>query len=216
MEDGYDVALEPLLSFSSLGSPIPNLKFDAIALTSATALEFCDIEMFSEIPVFTTGKVTAEKASAYGFANVQSAEGGAMELTDLIKDVYQGRSAKILYPSALQTAHDLSRLLKPHNIECINWPVYQAVERKNFSSETLKLLGADKIDLVLLYSHRTAKCFSRLWERQSIATQAPSLLAISQNVKAALPKKLAETCFVADKPNETSMRLGIKDIFLRD
>ena len=216
MEDGYDVTIEPLLSFSTLGSSIPNLDFDAIALTSATALEFCDIEMFSEIPVFTTGKVTAEKASAYGFANVQSAEGGALELADLIKDIYQGRSAKILYPCALQTAHDLSRLLEPQNIDCINWPVYEAVERKSFSSETLKLFGADEIDLVLLYSHRTARCFSRLWERQSVAAQAPNLLAISQNVKAALPQNLAETCFVADKPNETSMRLRIKDIFLRD
>ena len=192
------------------------MEFDAIALTSANALLFCNLDDLSNKPVFTTGTATQKKAISVGFSCVQSAQGGAIELAALIQKQFQHQTARILYPSALETAHDLSKLLRPYNINCVNWPVYKAIEKNSFSQQALELFDKQMIDLVLFYSRRTASCFAKLWEKQTTTQHLPQLLAISQNVREALPKSLTRRCIVSSEPNELSIRQGIKDIFLQD
>ena len=157
-----------------------------------------------------------DKAIAHGFTSVQSADGGAVELAAFMQRHFKGQTANVLYPSALEPAHDLAQLLNPHNIDCTKWPVYKAVANASFSSPTLELLKNGKIDLVLLYSRRTARNFVTLWTKQMTTEPIPQLLAISQNVKDALPQNLARSCIVSTEPNELSMRQKIKDIFLQD
>ncbi len=208
--------MEPLLTFEAIETAIPKAPFDAIALTSATALSFSDLKDHVNKPVFATGTATMDKAIAQGFTNVKSSNGGALELAALIRNRYSGQPARVLYPSALEPAHDLADLLKPHDITCINWPVYKTVERGHFSCPTLELFKKGKIDLILLYSRRTAQSFATLWAKQMSKEKSPHLLAISQNVQDALPQYLAQMCIVSTDPNESSMRQKIKDIFHQD
>lgn len=210
------MVLEPLLRFERLKTDLPHPPFHAIALTSATALSFCDLSDHFNAPIFTTGNATKQKAIEQGFTHVHSAEGGAKELATLIKNHYSDQSARILYPSALETAHDLGALLSDNRIECVNWPIYETKESESFSTTALNHLASKKIDLVLLYSQRTAQCFSRLWSKHKLSTPPPQLLAISQNVKESLPNDLAQNCLVSKEPNEASMRSCIKDITVED
>ena len=214
MSDGHEVVLEPLLKFQPLDKVPFDIPFEAIALTSATALSFCDLKNHLHLPVFTTGEATRKKALDYGFKNVHSANGGALELVNLIKSEIRDKNTRILYPSTQETAHDLVALLKIHKFSCINWPVYKVIESSAFSSNTLKHLEACDIDIIMLYSKRTAFCFSKLWQQQLEKTKPPPILALSKNVKSALSKNLADICIVSPEPNELSLRQLIKDKFL--
>src|ERR1700720_2970342 len=83
---GYTAVIEPLLNIVPLTTPRPpGPPFDTIIITSGNVLPALE-KRRSEIadlfntPCFCVGPRTAEKASAFGFRNVQSAESDGAEL----------------------------------------------------------------------------------------------------------------------------------------
>jgi len=204
---GHTVLSCPLLDIEQLDNPLPTGTFDGIVLTSAMALEALEkTNSFDRrtVSVITTGSSTRDAAKLAGFDNVVSANGGALDVIDLLKTKF-GTSSRLLYPCAEQTAHDLSKLLEEHNLSCVPWPVYRSVELEKFPIEVDELLSAGKIDVALLYSPKTAKAFSNCWNATKGQYKAPRILALSQQVKSKLPLPLQKQCRSANLPNEDSL-----------
>ena len=201
LELGHTVLHEPLLAIEALATSVPPGRFDAIVLTSANAAHGLG-ELDHSLPVYVPGKATARAARQAGFNAIHIHEGSALQMIEAMDG--QALSGKnVLYPCAEKTAHDVPQLLASRGIHCLAWPVYRAIERDEFSLEARAALHGGKIEAVLLYSPRTARCFATLFEK--IDAKVPPLFALSEAIAGSLPESMAQNCRFPAAPRETDL-----------
>lgn len=207
MELGHETIVEPLLAISPLITPQPTGEFAGAVLTSVHAVgALSRTKLDKDILLFTTGMATQLAAHDAGFKNCITVEGSAIELVKTIPLMLQVsepqlRNPKLLYPCAQETAHDLPALLKPHNITCTQWSVYRSSQSTAFSDSTLGLLQSGDVDAVLLYSPKTAICFTKLMAD----LDWPEVYTLSDQIAAQLPSIVQDTAKYPKVPNEEAL-----------
>jgi len=117
----------------------------------------------------------------------------------------------VLYASAAAVAHDLTALGRNQGVMVVSWPVYETQTALRFDDTVKAMLLDGEIAAVLLYSPRTAACFSELYGHLCVDTAAqraakpPVCLVLSEAVRAALSEDLQKLSRVARKPTEAAL-----------
>ncbi len=217
-EDGHECLVSPVLIRHDLDLPQPSGTFEIIVLTSRNAVDGLarqwPVDGREKLAVYTVGDATRDAAVSSGFLDAVSCDGTASDLVEKVAASCESGAAlkspgkpKILYPCALQPAHDLPAMFAARDLKCAAWPVYVMDEVEEFSSEVSQALKEGTLDGVLLYSARSARVFADLVSKQGGLRRPISLFALSSAICAVLPPELAESCKVTKEPNESAMRL---------
>lgn len=203
---GFEPLLAPLLTVQQL--PLPALKedkFDAIVLTSANAVVALQKwasdrpELFA-LPVVTTGRSTAEAARKAGFENTFPIQGPAPAAFRAVPQALGKRASRLLYPCALNTAHDALELAEQNGLEVTALPVYATHTVENLPDAAQSLWSGGKIAAVLLYSPRTARAFA--YVAQTTPEKLPVLGCLSKAIAEALPDHWQTNAVWPELPSE--------------
>lgn len=205
---GHEALIDSLLSIEPVAFEIGRGEFDAVAITSASALHAATGETFARffsLPLFAVGPHSGEVARQAGFRDVRTGGGNVQALADEIAGA-MARGARALYPAAADRARNLAALLRPAGIEVETVVVYRAASSMRFREKTAALLRGGGIDAVLHYSARTAGIFLDLAKKEKLhaAIEKARHLCLSAAVASALIEAghRAET---AARPDEEAL-----------
>ncbi|MEL6734493.1 MAG: uroporphyrinogen-III synthase [Pseudomonadota bacterium] len=223
---GYEPVVHPLLSVVMLKTPQPtgDLVGDLVAdwggliVTSANAVPSLmasdRLSSLKFLPVLATGSVTALALKEAGFGDVDHVDGSALDIAERLADWTSNKGIDdkpVLYASAAAVAHDLTALGREQGVAVVSWPVYETRAALRFEDDVKALLLNGEIAAVLLYSPRTAACFSELYRHLHVEMAAqrtlrpPICLVLSEAVRAALSTDLQKVSRVARKPTEAAL-----------
>jgi uroporphyrinogen-III synthase len=187
---GHEAAIDSLLTIEPAAFEIAGGKFDAVVITSASALHAAASETFApffSLPIFVVGPHSAELARETGFRDVRLCGGNVRALANEMAGTLN-RGARVLYLAGVDRAKNLAELVQPAGIEVETVVVYRAVPALRFSEKTAALLREGKIDAVLHYSARSAGIFLDLVQKEKLeaAVQEVRHLCLSDAVASAL------------------------------
>lgn len=187
---GFEPVVAPLLAIRPLPQAAPDLTgVAALAFTSRNGVDaFAALTAERELPVFTVGDATAERARQAGFAEVRSAAGAIDDLARLLAAEAPG---PVLAPGAREPAGDLPALLRGR-VEVRRLAVYEAVETGAAAPAAW--------DAVLAHSPRAGRA---LVARGPVG--ARTAVVISEAAAAALGPQPDADIRVAARPDEAAM-----------
>jgi uroporphyrinogen-III synthase len=180
---GYPSVIEPLLSIVPLAVPRPHKSFDAVILTSGSALSSLEkrrgeIPDLFALPCFCVGPRTAEKARQYGFRHTQAAESDGAELARLAGSTLTGKKASILHIAGRNLDGKAQQGLEKLGHSVTVWPVYEAVPIAALTVTTRGLLEQRQIDAIVIFSPRTAEALVERLASHALEACCPRLAAI--------------------------------------
>ena len=172
---------------------------EAIAFTSANgvALAGPQLDRFLALPAFAVGAATAAAARARGFADVRTAEGDASAL--FARASADGFGA-LLHLAGAERAE--ARI--PAGLSVGLCTVYSSDPAPAFTQDSRAALAANLVDLVLLYSARTAAVFAELADRLGVDRRRLALAALSPAIAAAAGLGWRHVA-VAHRPREDAL-----------
>jgi uroporphyrinogen-III synthase len=187
---GHEAIIDSLLKIESMPFQIGGKKFDAVVITSASALHAAANETFASffsIPIFVVGPHSGEVAREAGFRNVKICGGNVRALANEMGATL-ARDARVLYLAGVDRAQNLAAMVQSAGIEVETAVVYRAVPAVRFTEDTAALLRGGKIDAVLHYSARSAGIFIDLVQKEKLenALQKVRHLCLSDAVASVL------------------------------
>jgi uroporphyrinogen-III synthase len=196
---GYDVLIEPLIDIVPTEASLPDLgTYDALIFTSANGVTaFADRSGDRCLCSYAVGGATADALLADGFSDVRVGTGDAPQLADLIARE-RSAGARLLHIGGKDISHDFNVLLSHTHLIVDRIVLYEAVAATAFSKRLVEALYACTIDVVLLFSARTATLFATLIDEAGLADSCRKMdaLCLSPRVLDAvshLPWRSADT-----------------------
>src|SRR5215467_11719045 len=165
---GIATVIEPLLTIRPLPEAKAELEKDlegvqALLFTSANgARAFAELSPRRDIGVLAVGDATATAARALGFSAVESAGGDVQALARLAKDRLKPKGGPLFHAAGSAVAGDLIETLAAQGFETRRRMLYESATATALSPETVTALKDGKVNLVLLFSPRTAATFVEL------------------------------------------------------
>ena len=205
---GHRVVVDPVLSLDLLPAVRPTGDFDAVVVTSATAVRAMqsnvDLDPLRRLPLYAVGGHTAEAARAAGFATVHDAAGDAVALARLLSATLPP-GTRVLHLAGEDRARDLGPLLAAAKIEVEVLVLYRMLVAERLGPAAA-VLSAGGLDAVLHYSARSAAAFVHLAEREGLTGAVKELrhFCLSQTVAAPLVA-LGAQAKIAPEPNEAAL-----------
>jgi uroporphyrinogen-III synthase len=192
---GHEPVLAPLLDIRFReGVSIP-AEAHAIVATSANGVRaLASNTPRRDMHVFAVGAQTADAARRAGFSGVQSADGDASDLAQLVMRT-AAKQDVLLHAAGSETRGDLSATLRREGFDVRPLTLYDAVAATDLACDLTAIQAA------LFYSPRTAAIFTGL------AKQTGEILACCISVSAAdalAPLRFREIR-VAQRPNQESL-----------
>jgi len=188
---GVECTVEPLLEIA----PHPEAAIDldgvqALLFTSANGVRaFAAKSARRDLKVLTVGDGSATVAREAGFGDVIAAGGDVDTLADLVIRTLDPKAGPLFHGAASVLAGDLQGKLEAAGFSLRRVVLYEAKPATTLSHETRMNLALGGIDMVLLFSPRTARTFAELWR----AAEAPSLgKTTALCLSAAVAREIAE------------------------
>jgi uroporphyrinogen-III synthase len=206
---GIATLIEPLLAIRPLPEAAADLEKDlagvqALLFTSANgARAFAELSPRRDIGVLAVGDATASAARALGFTAVESAGGDVQSLARLAKQRLKPAAGPLFHAAGSAVAGDLAGVLAAEGFELRRRVLYESATATALSPETLAALKQGRVDLVLLFSPRTAATFAEL--ARDIDGSLPIALCLSPVVAVAVKALSWRRVEVADKPDLPSL-----------
>ena len=162
-----------------------NIKCD-IALPCATQNEVNkkEAQVLIDNGCFCVGEVTAVQAKQKGFNNIITAGGNYLQLKETILNIADKNDGKFLYIRGEDIAHNLEEDLKASGYRIDSVINYITSLNPDFDQKTLKILKDQSIDLIFVYSNRSAAHLSQLIFNNGLESKCSSvqLRSLSENV----------------------------------
>lgn len=203
-------AVFPLMELQVTDVRLPEAGgLSGLIVTSANAVRALHAKMallpYLGLPLFAVGEKTAAAAKAAGFAKIESADGDAGALIDLVGA--HAKAGTYFYPCATETARDLPKALAGAGLLVIAAEVYRMEAVTRLSEDIAAQLSAGGFAGVLIYSRRGASLFAELTELVLTPAQrrALTLICLSENVAAPLVAHGFPRIVLADFPSEEAM-----------
>lgn len=205
---GIDCTIEPLLQIVPIQDTAINLDgVQALLFTSANGVRaFAGKSDRRDIGVLAIGEGSAAAARDAGFAHVESAGGDVAALATLAIDRLDPKAGAVFHAAGSVLAGDLKGRLDQAGFEVRRMALYESKTAESFSPETRMNLTLGGIDLVLLFSPRTAKTFGQLWAK----AEQPNLGKVTALcLSAAVAREIAELHWqrieIAERPDQPAM-----------
>jgi uroporphyrinogen-III synthase len=170
---GVECTVEPLLEIA----PHPEATIDlegvqALLFTSANGVRaFAAKSSRRDLKVLTVGDGSATVAREVGFGDVTAAAGDVDALAGLVIRELDPKAGPLFHGAASVLAGDLQGKLEAAGFTLRRAVLYEAKTASELTHETRMNLALGGIDMLLLFSPRTARTFAELWR----AAGAPSL-----------------------------------------
>lgn len=215
-KNGHEPLLAPLLSHSNLTPPadLDTLleTSQAVLLTSVNGVRtLAEATKRRDLRLLVVGDATAEAAERLGFHDTLSASGDVTALAVLVRKQVRPEAGPLLHAGGVVTAGDLVGQLAAAGYSITHLALYETrlVETLPFDIE--RALGSGTIDIVTLFSPRTAEAFVKLAARPEIArglarTAAVVMSPAGAERVASLPWRVVA---VAERPTQDEMLLAI-------
>ena len=160
----------------------------ALAFTSGHAVDMFAVQSDQrDLPVFTVGDITAQKAREAGFKFVLSGSGNAHDLADVLKNRQTELGIqKILHISGSATAHDLGGLLADSALAVARAVVYRVEFIDTLPPDVTRALQSGEITTILLFSALTARHLMKLLSRADLAKVSEKLEVICMSDRIAV------------------------------
>ncbi|MDX1485315.1 MAG: uroporphyrinogen-III synthase [Alphaproteobacteria bacterium] len=207
--EGFDPVIEPLLRIRFRDEASPDLSgLAALAFTSANGVRAL-VHLAPEaralkLPVFVVGPATAAAARAAGFADVRSADGDVAALANLVARELGRGGGPVVHVAGRERAGDLVGALAAEGLEARREVLYDAIAADSLSSTLRAEIEAGAINVVLIFSPRTARLFVNLMENSGLEARARTmcLVALSPAVAEAAAPLPWGTVRIADAPRQ--------------
>jgi uroporphyrinogen-III synthase len=206
---GVTTLIEPLLAIRPLTEAAQGLAraldgVQALLFTSANgARAFAELSPRRDIGVLAVGDATAAAARALGFVAVESAGGDVKDLARLARERLRPAAGPLFHAAGTAVAGDLSQLLGEAGFELRRRVLYESRAAESLTPTAHAALAHGAIDLVLLFSPRTAATFGQLAKAAGIDLGKVAALCLSQAVAESvreLPWRKVETAARPDLP----------------
>ena len=188
---GVECSVEPLLEIV----PREDAEIDldgvqALLFTSTNGVRaFAAKSSRRDLKVLTVGEASAAAARDAGFTAVIAASGDVETLAELAIARLDPKAGPLFHGAASALAGDLQGRLEAAGFTLRRAVLYDAKPAATFSPETRMNLALGGIDMVLLFSPRTARTFVELWR----AAESPSLAkATALCLSPAVAREIAE------------------------
>jgi uroporphyrinogen-III synthase len=170
---GVECTVEPLLEVAPHPEAVIDLDgVQALLFTSANgARAFAAKSSRRDLKVLTVGDGSATAAREAGFGDVTAAGGDVDALSALVIDKLDPKAGPLFHGAASVLAGDLQGKLEAAGFSLRRVVLYEAKTATTLTHETRMNLALGGVDMVLLFSPRTARTFAELWR----AADAPSL-----------------------------------------
>ncbi|MBJ6135097.1 uroporphyrinogen-III synthase [Ochrobactrum sp. Q0168] len=205
-EAGFEPVLLPPSRTVPLGFSIPDIRFDALTVTSANAFRHAGHALPQrDMPLFAVGEGTAHAAREAGFTEVIDGGGDAVRLAETMrKTLPQG--ARVLYLAGRVRQPIFEERVSAAGLDMIVCDVYD-IETVDYSREELqRILGTQPLAAVMLYSGVAAEAFVAAMDRiVPPFNEKTRFLCISARVAAKLPSDWQTHALVAEQPDETGL-----------
>ena len=205
---GIEPLIEPLLQITPVaGASIDNDGVQAVLFTSANGVRaFASVSPRRDLPAYTVGDGSAAAAKLAGFTRIESAGGDVNALASLVCDRLKPEDGAVFHAAGSVTAGDLAGRLEEAGFTVRRVALYAAAPATALSPETRMNLTLGGIDMVLLFSPRTATTFAQLW-RQAGAPSLEGVCAIC--LSAAVAREVGDLSwrdvFIAERPDLPSL-----------
>ena len=207
---GYETWIEPLLIIQKTNQNIERPpQHSALIFTSANAVRLFKTND-KTTPVYTVGPNTKKAAIESGYKTIQSADGNAKNLLQLIKQTGD-KNTSLLFPRGEHTAFPLAQKLREDGYHVIEHISYTATPASEFSQELITHIQQDSVQAVTIYSKRTAENFITLIKQHNLLAQLQNikLLSISpavvEYVHSQIDRKDWPDTYSAEQANAESM-----------
>lgn len=179
-QSGIAVAIEPLLTIR----PIPDAAIDlagvqAVLFTSANGARVFaqlagerNLPGWRDLPAFTVGAASAAAAEAAGFTLVEGAGGDVAAMAQLVAARLDPKAGALFHGAGSAVAGDLAGALAGAGFDLRRSMIYEARPADRLTDGAIAALTEQSIDLVLLFSPRTAVTFVSLARRAGAAVVA--------------------------------------------
>lgn len=164
---GVECTVEPLLEIA----PLPEAAIDldgvqALLFTSANGVRaFAAKSSRRDLKVLTVGDGSATAARDAGFADVTAAGGDVEALAALVIAKLDPKAGPLFHGAASVLAGDLQGKLEAAGFNLRRVVLYEARTATALTHETRMNLALGGVDMVLLFSPRTARTFAELWRK---------------------------------------------------
>lgn len=212
---GHDAILAPLFTIVPLDTPAPEGPFDAIVLTSGNGVTALALppQSWRELPIFSVGARTAQRARDAGFGDARSAGGDRNDLLALVTSNLKP-PARLLLIVGRDRHEDLPDGLKEAGFDVTVWTSYAAEAVTDLPAEAISALREGQSDAALHYSARGAQTFMALAKKAGLESEAAALthVALSAEVAAPLIASEAQTVLVAEYPEEAGLLAALDQV----
>lgn len=212
---GLDVMVEPLLDIAPVeGAVVDTTGAQGILVTSANGIRaLARLYPGRDLAVWAVGDSSARAARDMGFAQVESAGGDVDTLADLVAARVDPAAGVLLHAAGTVVAGDLSEMLSAKGFTVRRQVLYQAVTATRLSPTLRDALEADRLDLALFFSPRTARTFATLAIEAGVqGTLAPiAAYGLSANVSAELAPLPWRVLRQAAEPTQAALLAAIDD-----
>jgi len=206
---GYDVISEPLLTVRYMDNAPPSLAgYQAIMFTSRNGVRaFARVSEDRNVLAFAVGDATSREAKSIGFSEVRSAAGNVEKLATLAATQLDPRAGPLLHVSATVSAGDLASRLNALGFDVDKAVLYETVSSDKISTRTIELFKNKEVDIVVLFSPRTARTFVGLLKQSEIIHLRSSFVVVclSDAVAAELNDIAGVKIVTATEPTLESM-----------
>jgi len=209
---GHSVIIAPILEIHPVpGATISLEGVQALVVTSANGAHYGFARLAGgDPPVFCVGERTAEAARRAGIEAPHSAAGDAEALADAIAERLVPEDGALLHLCGRDRKARLKDRLERAGFALREEVVYEARQSGDMPEAANRALEEGDIDLVLLYSARSARCFRALAEpRFTTALAGCAAAAMSSRVAGEI-KDVFGCVYVADSPNEPGMLRAVE------
>lgn len=193
---GFRVTQYPLLTITPCNltsKELASLKVDmeqaaALLFTSANGVRaLSGYEFRLDCPSFAVGEATAIAAQDAGFRNVYTAKGDIQGLAATVRSQMSPSPVPLLHIAGTHRAGNLAALLSDFEIR--RHVLYTATARTCLDAPILEMLRSDNaahcIDCIPLYSPRTAKILTHLFQAENIEAHAANICIVAMSLAVA-------------------------------
>lgn len=152
---GHRPLLAPVLDLALSGAPAPDGPFDALVLTSASAVPALAGSPLAALPAYCVGARTACAARAAGLVSIHEAGGDARALANLIGAALP-RGARLLHAAGRERKDEPGDTLAARGYRLTVWVAYAARPLPALPEPVAEALEAGALDAALHYSRRSA------------------------------------------------------------
>ena len=219
-EMGYEVLGEPLLTIRFNGSSPPAINsFQAVLFTSRNGVRaFAHSSDERDTMAFAVGDATSREAEIIGFNEVQNAAGSVENLVALVTAQLNPIDGPLLHISASVAAGDLSSRLNVAGFDVEKSVLYETVASTQISTRTERLLKNNKLDVIVLFSPRTARTLVDLLKQAELLDFCKSLIVVclSEAVAVEVSDIAGVSILTANEPTLESVLQTFRGIYCGD